>query len=161
MNRQRQLAIALVALTSVVATAMAGAFIQRIGANPQPQPIVIRMRRTCERCPNYAISLASDGHLTYEGLDRVRVAGVRESTLDPWTTAQAIHDFIQSGFYDLEKSYPSPGKHMIVSMSIEMSGTGMSKIVESEDRYGPLLIIELEHLFDDLPGMRDLSGWAY
>ena len=119
------------------------------------------MRRTCQLCPNYVIALTSEGRLTYEGIERVRVMGMRESTLDPWTTAVTIHDFIESGFYDLENTYPSPGKRMIVTISIEMGSTGMTKTIESEDRYGPLLIAELEHLIDDLPGMRDLSGWAY
>ena len=161
MNRREQLLLSIVALTLAVTVATAEGLIKKIRSSPPPQPIVIRMRRTCERCPNYRITLTSEGRLTYEGEDHARVIGRHESTLDPLTTATAIHDFIQSGFYDLDTSYPSPGKHMIVAISVEMSDASMSKTVESEDRYGPLMITELEHLIDDLPGMRDLSGWAY
>lgn len=161
MNRRGQLSIAFVVLILIGVPTTAGVLLKNAAPSPPPQPIVIRMRRTCERCPNYVITLTSDGHLTYEGGDRARVTGLHESMLDPLTTATAIHDFIQSGFYDLENSYPSPGKHMIVAITIEMSGASMSKTVESEDRYGPLLITELERMIDNLPGMRDLSGWAY
>jgi len=149
------------ALTSVIAIAATGVLIEQVAKAPSPQPIVLRMRRVCQSCPNYVIRLTSDGDLSYEGGERTRITGLHERKLDPITTATIIHDFIESGFYDLENEYPSPVHHMTVFISIEMSDTRMSKVVASEDRYGPLLIVELERLFDDLPGMRDLSGWAY
>lgn len=124
------------------------------------QPIVMKMRRKCETCPNYTITLTSDGNLIYEGTDYARVQGVRTVLVDAGTVRGLLADFVQSEFVELESTYPSPGSdRMTVSISIEMDG--LSKSVLSEDRYGPALVLELEQKMDDLPGMRMLSGWTH
>ena len=124
------------------------------------QPIIMRMHRTCTACPNYSITLTSDGLLTYEGSDYALVRGTRTSVVDAATVDAFIADFLQSDFPELENNYPSPGTER-VSMSLSIEMNGFSKGVLSEDRYGPTLLLELGQKFDDLPGMRALSGWTY
>ncbi len=124
------------------------------------KPIVMKLSRAGSSCPNYSILLTGDGRLTYNGHERTVIAGVQESDIDVWTTSALINDFIQSGFFELENTYPSPGSDkMVVTLTIEMNGA--SKSVYSEDRYGPLLIQEMERRMDDLPGMRALTGWIH
>ena len=132
--------------------------------NPQaviaPRPIVLKMRRTCEACPNYAITASSAGILTYEGGDYALVRGVRTYFVDASVLNGVIADFVQSDFVELDSIYPAPGSnHMTLSLSIEMDG--LSKDVLSEDRYGPVVLQQLEQAMDDLPGLRSLSGWTH
>lgn len=123
------------------------------------QPIVMKMRRLCEACPNYTITLISDGVLTYEGTDHARVQGVHTVFVDREIVTELLADFVQSEFLELDNIYPAPGSdRMVVTISIEMSD--LSKSVLSEDRYGPALL-ELERKMDDLPGIRRLSGWTH
>ncbi len=124
------------------------------------KPIVMKLSRSGSSCPNYSITLTGDGHLIYNGRERTVVAGIHESDIDMWTISAVINDYIQSGFFELENTYPSPGiDKMVVTLTIEMSGA--SKSVYSEDRYGPLLIQEMERRMDDLPGMRAMTGWIH
>jgi hypothetical protein len=124
------------------------------------QPIAMRMRRTCQTCPNYVITLTGDGVVTYEGTDRARVQGVHTTRIDARLASDLLVDFLQSEFTELESVYPSPGDNrMTVTLSVEMNG--FAKAVLSEDRYGPATLLELERKMDDLPGMRALSGWTH
>jgi hypothetical protein len=125
-----------------------------------PKPITMKLRRMCWTCPNYVIVLTSDGMLTYEGHDNALVAGAHRYKVDRVVVQDMLMKFLESGYLELENSYPSPGADkMTVYLSIEMSD--LTKAVMSEDRYGPNLLIELERAMDDLPGMRALSGWVH
>lgn len=125
-----------------------------------PQPIKMKMQRTCLACPNYTITLMSDGQLMYEGADYTRLQGVRTTIVGVATATDLLTEFTQSEFFELENIYASPGSaRMTVSISIEMNG--VTKAVLSEDRYGPVLLLQLERKMDDLPGMRSLSGWPH
>ncbi|MCS6847232.1 MAG: DUF6438 domain-containing protein [Anaerolineae bacterium] len=124
-----------------------------------PQPVVMKLRRTCVGCPNYAITLRSDGRLIYEGGDYTRVRGVHVFTVPAEVVMDVLADFTHPDFLELENVYPSPGVAWItLSLSIEMNS--ISKSVLSEDRYGPAVLLALERKMDDLPGMRSLSGWT-
>ncbi len=150
------LAIAAIIVPILVVTNTRGA----IAPLTPAKPIVMKLSRSGSACPNYSITLTGDGHLTYNGMGSTIVAGMHESDIDGWTTSAVINDFIQSGFFELENTYPSPGSDkMVVVITIEMNGA--SKTVYSEDRYGPLLIQEMERRMDDLPGMRALTGWIH
>jgi hypothetical protein len=124
------------------------------------RPIIMKLRRTCQACPNYTITLTGDGTLTYEGGANARVQEQRSIRVDAGVVNAMLNEFVQSEFSELDNTYPSPADgHMTVSLSIEMNG--LSKAVLSEDRYGPASLIELERKMDDLPGMRALSGWTH
>lgn len=124
-----------------------------------PEPIVMKLRRTCYGCPNYTITLHSDGRLIYEGRDNTRVRGVHTFRMPADVVVDVLADFTHPDFLELENIYPAPGMAWIVlSLSIEMNG--MSKSVLSEDRYGPAVLLAIERKMDNLPGMRALSGWT-
>ncbi|BCX02072.1 MAG: hypothetical protein KatS3mg053_0010 [Candidatus Roseilinea sp.] len=124
-----------------------------------PQPIVMKLRRTCVGCPNYVITLRSDGRLIYEGGDHTRVRGTHAFNVPPEVVMNVLADFTHPDFFELDNVYPSPGVPWItLSLSIEMNG--VSKSVLSEDRYGPAVLLAIERKMDDLPGMRSLSGWT-
>lgn len=125
-----------------------------------PDPILIKMRRSCLTCPNYVVTIQSDGTVIYEGTSNARVRGRHEFTIESWRVDELIGLFVQSDFAEFENTYPSPGtQRMMVTFTIEMQG--FSKSVFSEDRYGPALLLEIERKIDDLPGMRSLTGWTY
>jgi len=119
----------------------------------------MKLRRTCIGCPNYTITLTSDGRLTYEGGEYTRVRGVHTFRIPPDVVLDMLADFTHPDFFELESVYPSPGVPWItMSLSIEMND--LSKSVLSEDRYGPAVLLALERKMDDLPAMRSLSGWT-
>lgn len=119
----------------------------------------MKLRRTCVGCPNYTITLRSDGRLIYEGGDYARVRGVHTFHVPAEVVMDVLADFTHPDFFELENVYPSPGVAWItLSLSVEMNG--VSKSVLSEDRYGPAVLLALERKMDDLPGMRSLSGWT-
>lgn len=126
----------------------------------QPQTRLLKLRRVCDGCPNYTISLTGDGVLTFDGGDFALAHGVRQSYVDR-AVADALFDaFVQSEFIDMEGNYPSPGtEKMTVSLTVQIGS--YTKSVFSEDRYGPALRLELERRMDDLPGMRAVSGWTF
>jgi|GEM_PF-2659835 len=127
---------------------------------PAPRPMLMRLRRVCGACPNYTITVAGDGTLTYQGGDFAVVQGTRQLVLDPMAVTDLMLDFIQPDFLEMENVYPTPGtERMTVSLSIEMGG--LSKAVLSEDGYGPALLLNLIHKMDDLPTIRALSGWPH
>lgn len=124
-----------------------------------PRPIVMKLRRTCYGCPNYTITLHSDGRLIYEGGDNARVRGVHAFRVPPDVVMDVLADFTHPDFLELENIYPAPGIAWIVlSLTVEMNG--MSKSVLSEDRFGPAVLLAIERKMDNLPGMRALSGWT-
>lgn len=125
-----------------------------------PKPMLMKLRRICTSCPNYTITLAGDGTLTYTGGDFAVVQGTRELTLDQGAVTDLMLDFVQPDFLEMENIYPTPGtERMTLSLSIEMGG--LSKAVLSEDGYGPALLLNLAHKIDDLPNMRAFSGWPH
>jgi hypothetical protein len=154
------LALAFVVCVGIVLGLVAVAAQADVPTLLQPQPRLLKMRRVCDGCPNYAISLTGDGVLTFDGGDFALAHGVRQSYVDP-AIADALFDaFVQSEFMDMEGNYPSPGtEKMTVSLTVQIGS--YSKSVFSEDRYGPALRLELERRMDDLPGMRGLSGWTF
>lgn len=124
------------------------------------QPAMMKLRRVCRGCPNYVITLTSDGILTYEGGEGAAARGTRTTNVGAALTTAMIAEFLQSGFIELDNAYPAPGEdRMTLALSIEMNG--ITKAVISEDRYGPQTLLELERRMDDLPGMRALSGWVH
>jgi hypothetical protein len=152
------LVVALAALLSVGTYHAASR--AELPAPAPPKPIAMKLRRMCWTCPNYMIVLTSDGTLTYEGQDKAHVSGVRHYKVDPAIVQDMLMKFLESGYLELENTYPAPGADkMTVYLSIEMSD--LTKAVMSEDRYGPSVLIELERAMDDLPGMRALSGWVH
>ncbi len=158
---QRITAVVIVLVAAIIAITVVVTNTRAADTTLTPtKPIVMKLSRSGSACPNYSITLTGDSHLTYNGMGSTIVAGMHESDIDGWTTSAVINDFIQSGFLELENTYPSPGSDkMVVVITIEMNGA--SKTVYSEDRYGPLLIQEMEHRMDDLPGMRALTGWIH
>jgi hypothetical protein len=162
MIRLRRVAFVLVAALAVllgVGTYHAASRAELTSPVP-PKPIAMKLRRMCWMCPNYAIVLTSDGMLTYEGQANALVSGARRYRVDAAVVQDMLMKFLESGYLELENSYPSPGADkMTVSLSIEMND--LTKAVMSEDRYGPQVLIDLERAMDDLPGMRALSGWVH
>ncbi len=154
-------AVVVCAAALAVATCFAASSLERAPtlSFASPQPIVMKLRRTCTGCPNYTIILQSDGRLIYEGGDYARIRGVHTFNVGLDTVMDVLADFTHPDFFELENVYPSPGVAWItVSLSVEMNG--LSKSVLSEDRYGPAVLLALERKMDDLPGMRSLSGWT-
>jgi hypothetical protein len=120
----------------------------------------MKLRRTCQACPNCVITRTSDGVATYVGGEHTLVQGTRVVRVDAALITAMLADFLQAGFTELDSIYPAPGDNrMTMALSIEMNG--VSKSVSSEDRYGPEILLELERRMDDLPGMRALSGWVH
>ncbi|MCL6510199.1 MAG: DUF6438 domain-containing protein [Anaerolineae bacterium] len=152
------------AIWAVVLSGMACLAVTNIGQSLASsllpsRPIVMKLRRTCIGCPNYTITLTSDGRLTYEGGEYTRVRGVHTFRIPPDVVLDMLADFTHPDFFELENVYPSPGVPWItMSLSIEMND--LSKSVLSEDRYGPAVLLALERKMDDLPAMRSLSGWT-
>ena len=150
-------ALAFGALGFWYAASHADTFFARAAA---ARPMTIKLRRVCERCPNYTITLTGDGTLTYQGGEYAAVRGTRQFRLEPAEVTAVMLDFIQPEFLELESTYPTQGvERMTITLSIEMNG--LSKAVLSEDSYGPTILQKLAAHMDDLPGMRALSGWPF
>jgi hypothetical protein len=161
MARLRRVSLLIVSLLAAAGSlTYCAAAPRRLPQVVAPQPIIITMRRWCGACPNYLITLTSDGWLTYEGAEYARVSGRRTMAVDSATMTAVLYDLLESEFLEMDNAYPAPGAdRMTVSISIQMDG--LSKSVLSEDRYGPALLLEIERKMDDLPGMRALSGWTH
>ncbi len=124
------------------------------------KPIVMRMQRSCWTCPNYAITVNSDGMVTFDGSAHTRMPGSHVVWVDARVASNLISDFIQADVFGMDEFYTSPGSDaMMVTFTFEIDG--QTKTVHVEDRFGPMALLEIEQRLDDLPGMRALSGWAY
>ena len=66
-----------------------------------PQPMQVKLRRTCVACPNYAITLMGDGTLIYEGGDLALVPGMRKMYVDAMTASAIFDHFVNSEFLEL------------------------------------------------------------
>ena len=126
----------------------------------QPQPMLMKLRRTCTTCPNYTITLTGDGLLTYDGGEFALVQGMHTSYVDTELAMTLFTEFVQSEFLEMDSSYPAPGENWM-SVTLLVETAGFAKGVYSEERYGPALRQMLERKMDDLPGMRALSGWTH
>ncbi len=151
----------LIALMATLAMAGIGLVAQAGGRTlVASKPIVMQMRRSCWTCPNYSITVTSDGMARFDGSAHTRMPGSHIVWLDASVTSNLISDFIQVDLFGMDKYYSSPGSNaMLVTMTFEIDG--QTKTVHIEDRFGPTALLEIEMQMDDLPGMRTLSGWAY
>jgi hypothetical protein len=126
----------------------------------QPEQRVVKLRRYCDDCPNYTITLTGDGLLTFEGSDYATYPGKRVFLLDDVTVNAVFDDFVLSDYLEMDNSYTAPGENkMTCSLTLQIGG--FTKSVYSEDRYGPTLRQKLETRLDNLPEMRALSGWIH
>jgi hypothetical protein len=56
-------------------------------------------------CPDYKVTIAGDGTVTYDGRQFVRVSGTHTWKIDPAAVAALAAEMQQAGFFDLQDSY--------------------------------------------------------
>jgi Domain of unknown function (DUF6438) len=118
---------------------------------PQPQVLIFLQRTRCfGACPEYSVSIAGDGTVTYEGRSSVAVTGPRTRQISPASVRLLLEEFARAQFSTLKDRYRAPVTDLpttYVSLTIE----GRTKTVQ--DYFGaPKELKDLEALIDDIAG---------
>ncbi len=137
---------------------------------PIPGDTLITLKRSVcyGPCPDYTVTIAADGTVTFDGRKYVKVSGVSKATISSESVRQLIARFDKAGFFSLNDSYRSKkdgcpeewtdAPTVVTSIIVN----GRSKTIDHyhgcEENQGssvyPKGLTELENQIDELAGTK-------
>jgi len=117
-----------------------------------PEDLVITLERTmCPgACPDYLLSVYSDGKIVYEGRHYVAVKGRQERSISKDDVKKLVDEFYRSGYFSLKDRYdPIVNDGAITKTSIVADGK-KKQVVNCHPSQAPEGLYKLERMIDEI-----------
>jgi hypothetical protein len=119
------------------------------------EPVRITLERTScfGGCPVYTVTMRSDGSVSYEGTQHVRVAGKHSWKIDPAAVLALAREMEAAGFFEMKDEYTASITDL---PTIFTTLTRSSRTKTVKDYFGgPPKLKEIEARIDAVSGARD------
>jgi hypothetical protein len=135
-------------------TAMVLAMATDVHAQAVADTFLITLQRTAcfGTCPAYKVSIESDGRVTYDGSQFVRVTGRQETRIPVSAVVGLVETVNRIGFFKLEDTYAAPITDLPTTTVTVTSGGRTKRVVDYVG--APKELRELERQIDDVAGTR-------
>ena len=135
---------------------------------PADTLITLRRSQCFGECPDYTVSIAADGTVTFEGREFVKTKGVAKGSISPDSVRQLIAAFENAQFFSLRDSYQSAKDgcpeewtdHPSAQTSLRLNGKTKSiyhyhGCMEEGGRITyPAVLTQLENRIDEIVGTK-------
>ena len=118
-----------------------------------PAPVITLTRTPCfGTCPDYTVSIAADGTVTYSGNTNVKVTGDQTWKIDPAAVRGLVREMQDAGYFELQDEYTSMmTDHPTVYTSLTV-GDRTKKV--KDYIAGPPRLKEIEARIDEVAGTK-------